>query len=585
MYVSCLKTISILLRNRAQLNALTMNRNIYRFLIVLLLAFDFNLSAQTTVLDETLLTQQSFNTFTPVSVAGSQAWNFSSLYGAVCNGFSGGQSFANEDWLISAPMNLSQIENVKLTFSHTRGNAAVMNAGVTEGWYKAFATANYTGNPATTQWTELTGLNQNITTAWQYIASGDLIIPDAAKSSTSRIAFRYMSSATQSATWEIKNVKVTGATQPAPPVSGVFKITNWNTEWLGCTTEGPSDESQQLANVVSAMIAMNSDIYCLQELTNTAGSPTINAIVAQLGSDQWAGALVPNVTDDCDQRQGIIYKKARVQLVSSVELSSGNASQGNTYYYNWSSGRYPAVYTVNLLSANNTTTVPVSIINIHAKAEDNNPMSYTRRLGAATALKTILDGSGYNTKNLIVIGDYNDYLIGTTSTTCSCTVSPYKNFMDDTAKYSGITSGIIDTNTFNGTHPLIENIIISNELTDNYIANSAVQEVGVPQSIPGYYSTTSNHIPVSARFQFDVLSNPANGNVTNWTIYPNPVKDRLKISGEPITSFIVSDMTGKEIASGNEVSEIDFSPFDKGIYIIRLKSQAGHIVVRKVVKE
>src|SRR6187402_2556799 len=167
------------------------------------------LQAQTTILEQSLLTQESFNTFTLASVTGDQNWYGSTTYGAVCSGYAAGQSYENEDWLVSPVMDLSQTDNVQLTFSHTRGNAAVMNVGVTEGWYKVFATANFTGDPATTAWIELQGLNQNIATAWQYVPSGTLVIPDAAKSAYSRIAFRYISSAAQSATWEIKNVKVT----------------------------------------------------------------------------------------------------------------------------------------------------------------------------------------------------------------------------------------------------------------------------------------------------------------------------------------------------------------------------------------
>jgi endonuclease/exonuclease/phosphatase family metal-dependent hydrolase len=539
------------------------------FRLLLLLVFS-NLCAQTTILDQTLLTQASFNTFTAYSVTGSQGWTFSSQYGAICNGYAGGQSFENEDWFVSPVMNLDQTDNVKLTFSHTRGNAAVMNVGVSQGWYKVFVTSNFTGNPATTEWIELTGLNQNIPAAWQYVSSGELIIPDAAKSQNSRIAFRYMSSATQSATWEIKNVKVTGEPQPTNPNSGIFKITNWNTEWLGCTTFGPTDETLQINNVVSAMRSMNSDIYCIQEVSHTSAFPSITTLVSLLGSDQWEGKIVPYSTDDCDQRQAIIYKKARVQFINAVQLSSGNSAQGNSYYFNWSSGRYPALYNVNLVSG--ATLVPVTLVNIHAKAEDGNALSYTRRLGASQALKTILDGAAYNSKNLILIGDFNDFLVGTSSNTCSCTVSPYKNFIDDTANYSAVTKDIIDANTNWGTRPIIENMIVSNELSANYIPNSVVQEVTVAQNISNYFNTTSNHYPVSARFQFSVLDTPEFAHKNTLLVYPNPASDQLFIQLDEAIDVTIMDMTGKiiqqeSLQSGN--NSIDVSPLAPGLYFVK----------------
>lgn len=537
------------------------------------------LSAQTTILEQTLLTEGSFNTFTPISITGSQNWSFSSFYGAVCNGYAGGQSFENEDWFISPAMNLAQTDNVKLTFSHTRGNAAVMNVGVAQGWYKVFATANFTGNPATTQWTALEGFNQTLPAAWQFVSSGELLIPDVAKSENSRIAFRYISSAAQSATWEIKNVKVTGEPQPTNPNAGVFKITNWNTEWLGCNTFGPSDENLQVNNVVAAMLAMNSDIYCIQEVTNSVANPSIATLVSLLGSDQWEGRIVPATTDDCDQWQGIIYKKAKVQFVSSALLNNGNAAQGNSYFYNWSGGRYPAVYNVNLVSG--TTLVPVSLVNIHAKAEDGNAMSYTRRLGASQALKTILDGANYNTKNLILIGDFNDYLVGTTSNACACTVSPYDNFVDDAANYNCITKNITDANTTWGVHPIIENIVISNELSGNYISNNAAQEVAVSQSISNYLNTTSNHLPVSATFQFSVLANPEFSLAQRpWAIYPNPVKEELQFDAvENNDAMAIYDLTGRQMRfEKKNATTVGVAALPSGIYILKVGDRCARFV-------
>lgn len=527
--------------------------------------------AQSTILNQTLLTDESFNMFTPVSVTGTQTWFQHDVYGAVCSGYSG-QSFENEDWLISPAMNLMEIDNVTLTFSHTRGNAAVVNVGVEEGWYKVFATADYTGDPSTTTWVELSGLNQTVPEAWQYVPSGALIIPDVAKSTVSRIAFRYISSAAQSATWEIRNVKVTGEPQGSPG-SGTFKITNWNVEWLGCTQNGPTDEDLQISNVAEAMLAMDSDIYCIQEVTNTQAALTIESLLPLMGGG-WDGYIVPNTTADCDQRQAIIYKNSRVHFAGAALMGTGDAAQGNSYYYNWANGRYPALYEVNLVVGDNL--VPVSLVNIHAKAEDGNAMSYTRRLGGSEALKTILDGPEYNTRNVIVIGDFNDYLLGTSSTACDCSDSPYKNFVDDNSNYTGVTAGLTDANW---SQPLIEHIVVSNELIGNYVANSAAQDVAVTQNIPNYYGTTSHHFPVTATFDFTVLSNPEFATKA-WKLYPNPVQSELKYdltgeNGEPA----IYDITGRQmdcqqIAPGT----VDVAGLPVGIYILKVGSFYGRFV-------
>lgn len=545
-----------------------------RILLFVFITLGINFSsAQTTILDQSLLTQESFDAFTKVNVTGTQSWYLNTTYGAICNGFAAGQSFENEDWLVSPVMNLAQVDNVKLTFNHTRGNAGVLNVGVSQGWYKVFATADFTGNPATTQWTELT-FNQNVPVAWQYISSGELVIPEAAKSANSRIAFKYISSTSQSATWEIKNVKVVGDPQSTNPAAGIFKITNWNLEWLGCTTFGPTDETLQINNIASAMLAMNSDVFCIQEVSNTTANPSIATLVSLMGEDQWEGKIIPVTTGDCDQSQAVIYKKSRVQFVSSTLLSTGIAAQGNTYYYNNSNGRFPAVYNLNLLAGN--TIVPVSVVNIHAKSEDNVAASYIRRLGASEALKNILDGASYNSKNLIIIGDFNDYLVGTSSTTCNCTDSPYKNFMDDVQDYSGVTQSV--TNAWGSGNPVIENTIISNELFGNYVANSAVQEIAVAQSINNHYGTTSHHLALSTTFQFPVLSNPdfAQTNQSQLTIYPNPVKDILKFESNVDADYSIFDLTGRQMhcreIDGNTV---DVSNLPVGTYILKRGVKSG----------
>ncbi len=541
------------------------------FLFFALSAINFS-KAQVTILNESMLPMSSFNTFTAVSVTGTQTWYHNDIYGAICNGYQGGQSFQNEDWLISQPMNLVQTDNVKLTFSHSRGNAAVLNVGVAEGWYQVFATANYTGDPTTTDWIELSGLNQAVPTAWQYIPSGELIIPDATKSANSRIAFKYRSTSGESATWEIKNVKVTGEPQSTNPSAGLFKITNWNVEWLGCTTFGPTDENLQLNNVATAMLALNSDIYCLQEI---AANTTIPALVALMGTDQWDGKIVPLTGADCQQRQGIIYKKSRVQFVAAAELNSGNDAQGNSYYYNWSSGRFPALYQVKLIAGGNL--VPVFLVNLHAKAEDDNPMSYTRRLGGSEGLKTILDGPNYNSKNLMVIGDYNDFLVGTTSTACGCSDSPYKNFTDDTDNYYGVTSGIQDP-FWN--RPLIEHTVISNELVANYVPGSAAQDFLVYDFISSFYGTTSHHLPVNAEFQFPVLGNPEFTPQTKLAIAPNPVGDELRIAGiETDAQMTIYDLTGRKmqcVRTSEDTVRVDGLP--SGIYLVKVGDSYGRFI-------
>jgi endonuclease/exonuclease/phosphatase family metal-dependent hydrolase len=528
--------------------------------------------SQTYYLNEPLTTQASFNKFTAVNVIGEQAWYFSAQYGACMNGYNNStqQSYENEDWFITPAINLQNVVNPRVTFQHTRGPAGAIHYGVAEGWYKVFATAHYTGNVATTQWIEITGVN-HATTAWQYVSSGELAIPEAAKSANTQIAFRYYCSDCCSATWEIKNVVVFNTPPQEETVD--FKITTWNVDWLSCTNPEISqkDRELQIKNVVSVIKTMNSDLVALQEVGTSSSYATINILLQQLGSE-WAGNIAPWSNDNCSQNQGIVYKKSKIQSVNSSLITNGGSS------YNWSNGRFPALYNVNLTVGN--AKIPVSFINIHAKAFSDET-SYARRKDAATGLKTLLDGNTYNTKRLVVIGDFNDYLMGTTCTTCGG-ISPYKNFMDDALNYKGLTT----------TLTTIDNIIISNELFSNYLENSLLYELSATQTIPNYYYTTSNHYPVSVTFRITEQLNIADERqIPSVWVYPNPTTGELTITNYElgITSVEVFDIYGRNLLSNHLITSsshhhINISHFSTGMYFIKISTEAGE-VVRKVVKE
>ena len=165
--------------------------------------------------NQTLTTQASFSTFYGYSVAGEQEWYFNTAhpdYGAVMSGFATNVTYANEDWFISPVIDLSNSTNPVLNFDHARGPENSINVGVNDGYYAVFVTNDYNNgeNPNDERWVELTILNQP-TVKWQFVAAGDLVIPAEFRTSTCRIAFRYIcpdGGSGDSATWEIKNVVV-----------------------------------------------------------------------------------------------------------------------------------------------------------------------------------------------------------------------------------------------------------------------------------------------------------------------------------------------------------------------------------------
>ena len=529
-------------------------KSIFFLALIAAILLHYNTVAQTYVLNEPLTSQESFDKFTAVSVKGAQIWSFNQSnpnYGAVMSGYDG-TSHENEDWLISPPMDLSNLKNAKLSFEFTRGNLAVLNVGVDQGWYKVFATDNYTGDVAGTVWKEVTSINYNLLTAWQFVSSGEVAIPASAVSANARIAFRYICDNNESATWEVKTVKVFGDVAS----TGVdFKITTWNVDWLSCTDPEFNDRDRELQmnNVVLMIKTMNSDFVALQEVGTSSAYSTIDILVQKLGSE-WEGKIEPSNKDNCGQNQGILYKKSKINFLNATLLKNAGSD------YNWSGGRFPALYNVNFVVENSQ--IPVSFINIHAKAFADES-SYARRTNASISLKQFIDGSAYNIKKMVVIGDFNDYLEGTICKTCG-EISPYKNFMDDVAKYRGITKELPQLSYYYNSK--IDNIIISNELFDSYLDNSARYEESAIQTIPNYYSTTSHHYPVSVTFRINETQNIAELPAASFSVYPNPTNGELYVTSDAlhVTDVEIFDVYGRKQISDIRLSDIRYQASEIG---------------------
>jgi hypothetical protein len=149
----------------------------------------------------------SLGAFTTQNVLGDQVWS-SSAYGATMSGFATSANHANEDWLISPAIDLSDAATGILRFSHTinKGDLASVQSDHTVWISKDYSS----GAPSTASWEQLTVPGYPAGTDWNFVSSGDVVIPAAYLGQTNvKIAFKYLSSASQSATWEIKGVKVT----------------------------------------------------------------------------------------------------------------------------------------------------------------------------------------------------------------------------------------------------------------------------------------------------------------------------------------------------------------------------------------
>ena len=175
----------------------------------------------------------SWGDWTTVNVLGDQVWDRDNTYGiggTACAKMSGYESgdFANEDWLISPALNLNQYENEIFTFYSALGypvEAQQLTVKISTDYDGG-------GDPASATWTDL---NPELPTGdpyWQWTYSGELDI-SGYEAQTAYVAFVYLSDGTDSETWEIENILITGEESFTP----LPEPTNYPTEFAA-TAEG-----------------------------------------------------------------------------------------------------------------------------------------------------------------------------------------------------------------------------------------------------------------------------------------------------------------------------------------------------------
>ncbi|TLV03014.1 T9SS type A sorting domain-containing protein [Dyadobacter luticola] len=95
-------------------------------------------------------------------------------------------------------------------------------------------------------------------------------------------------------------------------------------------------------------------------------------------------------------------------------------------------------------------------------------------------------------------------------------------------------------------------------------------------------------VDIDNTFTFSKIINVKNINVSEASIYPNPVTENVRIPGaELISSAKILDINGKEIykSAGNPGSEISTKQLPAGVFILSLEKQDGSISRFKFVKK
>jgi hypothetical protein len=312
-------------------------------------------------------------------------------------------------------------------------------------------------------------------------------------------------------------------------------VFNWNIEWLGHPSNGPSQsgtgDATQIANAQAILKNANADVYMLQEIcdynssnpadVNTAFGKLLQALnstpnAANTFSGECSSAFSGSVPDPNPQRVCIIYKNSVIEKIYSKPMfenftpttypPTGTPSQF------WASGRKPFKFMAKVTINSQIDTV--LFVGIHAKS-GSDITSYNRRKFDVRAMYDTLQSEFLNQK-VILLGDNNDDVDRSIATGQVSSYAPFLYVNPNETNINGtrpspfwnaISKSLSDTPCAStASYPdYIDHHIISNELYTASFGKLQYTPASVSSFRPivaNYAATTSDHYITTARFEF-----------------------------------------------------------------------------------
>ncbi|CAM3701375.1 T9SS type A sorting domain-containing protein [Flavobacterium chungbukense] len=403
------------------------------------------------------------------------------------------------------------------------------------------------------------------------------------------------------------------------PKADTFDVVTYNLEFFGAPTAayGPADKTLQLENVSKVMNKLDADVYVVQEVSSDA---QIDALIAKINvngktfektvSTSWSYSWDPtsdptfppqklvvlyNTKTTTLKKTRVMFKEFYDELRAATKTLANYPGGTNSSFF--SSGRLP--YMVTLETNLNGVKNEIQLIDLHARANSGTDISrYNMRKYDTQVLKDSLDAH-YANSNIILLGDYNDDV---KASVIAGQPSSYEVFVNDTNNYKALTLEISQAGAYSflSSGGFLDHITISNELLDDYIANSTA--VYDPRNdIASYTTTTSDHGPVIARFELkqDVLAVPDFGGKNKSLVraYPNPATDvvnfdlqttqgrDLKIKLYDINGHVIGNTIS--VKSESEISTAVMSVHNlvSGFYIYTVTENNKVIFKDKIIKK
>ena len=276
---------------------------------------------------------------------------------------------------------------------------------------------------------------------------------------------------------------------PARGTSATLDVATWNLLYFGAANQGPDDEPLQMARVRDVILGTDADLWGVQEVTD-AGA--FAALLDQLPGYRGFLADDASVSGGSDNysrgelKVGLIYKTALAEVTGAriilTELDYEFA------------GRPPLEVRLRVTLGGATRDVVMIVLHAKAVADET---SWERRMAAGEGLQEYLDAT-WPDRAVLVPGDWNDDV---DESITSGRDTPYRSLVDAAPEWVFPTAGLsaAGARSMPRYTEVIDHILASDEAMAWYEEGSAMV-YQVDEFIDGYLDTTSDHLPVMARF-------------------------------------------------------------------------------------
>lgn len=266
---------------------------------------------------------------------------------------------------------------------------------------------------------------------------------------------------------------------------GEFSALTWNLDWFQDRERGPADDARQFVAVREILERTHADLIALQEVASETSFEHLR--------DQLHGYDGLLARYDAPQKTALLWSTALFELRTSRSLTGLRDA-----------GRPPLE--VGLQARGGGPELRVCII--HAKAETS-ASSYAQRVEFAAGLKARLDfeEAGQDAPQVVVIGDYNDLLIGSLS---PGEPSPYRAFVEDRA-YAAPTLVLNRAGAGEASYAwggTVDHVIVRNQRSRGAgdLGDAASRAIVLRDELladtPDFVTAVSDHFPVSVVLQW-----------------------------------------------------------------------------------